>query len=46
MKDIKKMTKKEKKQYYSQFRGDWNGVKPTSRVVPDKRKKCKGGCIE
>lgn len=46
MKDIKKMSKKERKVYFSQFRGSWNGIKPITKIVPDKRKKVKGGVVD
>lgn len=31
---MKKMSNKQKKQYYSQFRGNWNGVNPVTKIVP------------
>ena len=46
MSDVKKMSKKDKKAYFAQFRGSWNGVKPVTKIVPDKRKKVKGGVID
>jgi len=45
MTDMKKMSKKDRKAYFAQFRGSWNGVKPVTKVIPDKRKKVKGGVI-
>ena len=46
MTDVSKMSKKAKKAYFAKFRGDWNGVKPVTKVVPDKRKKVKGGVMD
>lgn len=46
MSDVKKMSKKDKKAYFAQFRGSWNGVKPVTKIVPDKRKKVKGGVVD
>jgi hypothetical protein len=45
-KSVEKMTKKERKAYFNAFRGSWNGVKPVTKIVPDKRKKVKGGVVE
>lgn len=33
---LNKQSKKQQKEYHSKKRGDWNGVKPMTRVVPDK----------
>ena len=34
---IRKQSKKAKKMYYAQQRGSWNGVKPASRKVPNRK---------
>lgn len=46
MTDVSKMSKKAKKAYFAKFRGDWHGVKPVTKIVPDKRKKVKGGVAD
>ncbi len=46
MPNVKKMSKKARKAYFAQFRGSWNGIKPVTKVVPDKRKKVKGGVVD
>ena len=33
-----KRSKKEKQRYYAAKRGDWNGIKPVTRVIPDRKK--------
>ena len=39
MKDtpLKKQSKKEQRQFYARKRRDWNGLKPTTRVVKSKK---------
>ncbi|MDO4977523.1 MAG: hypothetical protein Q4E53_09705 [Eubacteriales bacterium] len=32
---IHKKTKKEQKEYYSQYRNTWNGLNPVTRTVPN-----------
>ena len=48
MKEIKKMNKRERKQYYGQFRGSWGTVNPVTRQTVNKKRerKCKGGIID
>lgn len=48
MKEIKKMNKRERKEYYSQFRGTWGAISPVTRKSANKKRehKCKGGIIE
>ena len=38
MKELKKMTKKEKKEYYNQFRNTWT-IDPTTRREPKNKYK-------
>lgn len=38
MKELKKMTKKEKKEYYNQFRNTWT-IDPTTRREPKNKHK-------
>lgn len=35
---IEKRSKKEQRAWYAKQRGTWNGVKPITRVTPDKKK--------
>lgn len=34
---LNKQSKKEQKKYYARSRRDWNGLKPTTRVVKSKK---------
>ena len=34
---IEKQSKKEQKKYHARSRRDWNGLKPTTRVVKSKK---------
>ena len=34
---LKKQSKKEQRKFYARLRGDWNGVKPVTRVVKSKK---------
>lgn len=34
---LEKRTKKQQRAHYAALRTDWNGVKPTTQVIPDKR---------
>lgn len=34
---LKKQSKKEQRKFYVRLRGDWNGVKPVTRVVKSKK---------
>ncbi len=34
---LEKQSKKEQKKYHAQKRRDWNGLKPTTRVVKSKK---------
>lgn len=34
---LEKRSKKEQKAWYARQRGDWNGVNPVTRVVPNKK---------
>ena len=34
---LKKQSKKEQKKYYARKRRDWNGLRPTTRVVKSKK---------
>ena len=34
---LKKQSKKEQRNFYARLRGDWNGVKPVTRVVKSKK---------
>ena len=36
MKSVEKMSKKERKAYFAQFRGSWNGVNPVTKTIPNK----------
>ena len=48
MKEIKKMNKRERREYYAQFRGSWGTVNPVTRQTVNKKRerKCKGGIID
>lgn len=35
---LKKQSKKQQRQHYAARRGDWNGVTPVTKVIPDKKK--------
>lgn len=35
---LKKQSKKQQRQHYAARRGDWNGVVPVTKVIPDKKK--------
>ena len=47
MKSVDKITKKERKEYYKQFRRDWDGINPVTRKskIYDGKQKIKGGII-
>ena len=34
---LKKQSKKEQRKYHARLRRDWNGIKPTTRVVKSKK---------
>jgi hypothetical protein len=34
---LEKRSKKEQRAWYARQRGDWNGVKPVTRIVPSKK---------
>ena len=34
---LKKQSKKQQKEYHARRRRDWNGIKPTTRVVKSKK---------
>lgn len=34
---LNKQSKKAQRNYYAKLRGDWNGVKPVTRVVESKK---------
>ena len=36
---VEKMSKRMRKAYYAEKRGDWNGVNPVTKVIPDKRRR-------
>lgn len=35
---LRKQSKRAQKEFFSRHRGDWNGVSPVTRQIPDKRK--------
>lgn len=35
---LEKRTKKQQRAHFAALRTDWNGVKPTTQVIPDKRR--------
>ncbi len=35
---LQKQSKKQRRQHYAARRGDWNGVVPVTKVIPDKKK--------
>lgn len=35
---LAKRSKKEQQRFHASRRGDWNGVVPVTKVIPDKRK--------
>ncbi len=38
---LEKRSKKQRREHFAAQRNDWNGVKPVTRVLPDKRKPCR-----
>lgn len=36
---LAKRSKKEQRRFHASRRGDWNGVVPVTKVIPDKRKR-------
>ena len=36
---LDKMSKRERRAHFAARRGDWNGLDPVTRVIPDKRRR-------